>query len=65
TEPDLLWEYAELAQHIKDWLPTATKQLSEQPNQNLLVQLQVLEGKMSLVLTLVYASVWGIINKQA
>ncbi|KAF8559730.1 hypothetical protein OG21DRAFT_1402270 [Imleria badia] len=64
TEADLLWEYAKLAQHIKD-LTATTKQLSEQPDQNLLVRLRVLERKMSLVLTLFKASVWGVINEQA
>ncbi|KAH0830720.1 DASH complex subunit Dad3-domain-containing protein [Lanmaoa asiatica] len=64
TEAELLWEYAKLAQHIKDLTATA-KQLSEQPNHNLLVRLRVLERKMSLVLTLFKASVWGVINEQA
>ncbi|KAG8217669.1 DASH complex subunit Dad3-domain-containing protein, partial [Butyriboletus roseoflavus] len=63
TEMELLWEYAKLAQHIKD-LTATTKQLSEQPDHNLLVRLRVLERKMSLVLTLFKASVWGLINEQ-
>ncbi|KAF8136527.1 DASH complex subunit Dad3-domain-containing protein [Boletus edulis] len=64
TEADLLWEYAKLAQHIKD-LTATTKLLSEQPDQHLLGRLRVLERKMSLVLTLFKASVWGVINEQA
>ncbi|KAI9571385.1 DASH complex subunit Dad3-domain-containing protein [Boletus coccyginus] len=64
TEADLLWEYAKLAQHIKD-LTAATKQLSDKPDHTLLVRLRLLERKMSLVLTLFKASVWGVINEQA
>ncbi|KIJ69153.1 hypothetical protein HYDPIDRAFT_123307 [Hydnomerulius pinastri MD-312] len=63
TEAEVLWEYAKLAQHIKD-LTTRTKELSEGPDQNLLARLRVLERKMGLVLTLFKASVWGVINEQ-
>ncbi|KAN0077136.1 DASH complex subunit Dad3 domain containing protein [Tylopilus felleus] len=64
TEADILWEYAKLAHHIKD-LTATTKQLSQQPDQHILVRLRVLEQKMTLVLTLFKASVWGVINEQA
>ncbi|KAF9246366.1 DASH complex subunit Dad3-domain-containing protein [Melanogaster broomeanus] len=63
NEAEVLWEYAKLAQHIKD-LTTRTKELSEQPDQNLLARLRVLERKMGLVFTLFKASVWGVINEQ-
>ncbi|KAF8844802.1 hypothetical protein BDN67DRAFT_962234 [Paxillus ammoniavirescens] len=63
NEAEVLWEYAKLAQHLKD-LTTRTKELSEQPDQNLLARLRVLERKMGLVLTLFKASVWGVINEQ-
>ncbi|KAF9227737.1 hypothetical protein BS17DRAFT_746497 [Gyrodon lividus] len=63
NESEVLWEYAKLAQHLKD-LTTRTKELSEQPDQDLLTRLRVLERKMGLVLTLFKASVWGVINEQ-
>ncbi|KIK98099.1 hypothetical protein PAXRUDRAFT_134901 [Paxillus rubicundulus Ve08.2h10] len=63
NEAEVLWEYAKLAQHLKD-LTTRTKELGAQPDQNLLARLRVLERKMGLVLTLFKASVWGVINQQ-
>ncbi|KAH7889539.1 DASH complex subunit Dad3-domain-containing protein [Phlebopus sp. FC_14] len=62
-EAQVLWEYAKLAQHIKD-LTARTKDLSEQPDQHLLARLRLLERKMGLVLTLFKASVWAVINEQ-
>ncbi|KAH8117044.1 DASH complex subunit Dad3-domain-containing protein [Phellopilus nigrolimitatus] len=62
-EGDVLWEYAKLSQHVKI-LVAKTRKLGDEPDQNLLSQLRVLETKMGLVLTLFKASVWGVINEQ-
>ncbi|KAI6116167.1 DASH complex subunit Dad3-domain-containing protein [Pisolithus sp. B1] len=62
-ESEVLWEYAKLAQHIR-LLTAKTKELSEQPDQNLVARLRVLERKMGLVSILFKASVWGVINEQ-
>jgi len=62
TESLLLWEYAKLAIHVKH-LAAATKQLTLQPDDAILPRLRILERKMSLVLTLFKASVWGLINE--
>ncbi|KAI5996313.1 hypothetical protein EDD15DRAFT_2251717 [Pisolithus albus] len=53
-ESEVLWEYAKLAQHIR-LLTGKTKELSEQPDQNLIARLRVLERKMGLVSILVAA----------
>ncbi|RDB21524.1 DASH complex subunit dad3 [Hypsizygus marmoreus] len=63
TEAEVLWEYAKLAQHVKQ-VTQKTRLLSEEPDQTLLARLRVLEKKMGLVLTLFKASVWGVINEQ-
>ncbi|KAI9507370.1 DASH complex subunit Dad3-domain-containing protein, partial [Russula earlei] len=63
TEAELLWEYAQLNQHLKD-LVVQTRSLSETPDETILKQLRILERKMGLVLTLFKASVWGVVNEQ-
>ncbi|TFK76370.1 hypothetical protein BDN72DRAFT_830933 [Pluteus cervinus] len=63
TEAEVLWEYAKLAQHVKQ-VTQKTRQLGEQPDKVLLARLRALESKMGLVLTLFKASVWGVINEQ-
>ncbi|KAI6019825.1 DASH complex subunit Dad3-domain-containing protein [Pisolithus orientalis] len=63
-ESEVLWEYAKLAQHVR-LLTAKTKELSEQPDQNLVARLRVLERKMGLVSILFKASVWGVINEQS
>jgi len=62
-ESEVLWEYAKLAQHLKQ-LKQKTRSLSEKPDTALLARLRVLENKMGLILTLFKASVWGVINEQ-
>ncbi|CAL1712965.1 unnamed protein product [Somion occarium] len=62
-EAEVLWQYAKLAQNIKE-LVAETHRLSEAPDENLLKQLRALEMKMGLVLTLFKASVWAVINEQ-
>jgi len=64
TEAEVLWEYAKLAQHVKE-ATLMTRKLSETPDNNLSARLRVLEKKMGLVLTLFKASVWGVINEQS
>ncbi|KAJ7291056.1 DASH complex subunit Dad3-domain-containing protein [Mycena rebaudengoi] len=63
-EAEVLWEYAKLAQHLKD-IKQKTRTLTEQPDETLLARLRVLENKMGLILTLFKASVWGVINEQS
>jgi len=63
VEAEVLWEYAKLAQHVKE-ATMMTKRLREAPDKDLLARLRVLEKKMGLVLTLFKASVWGVINEQ-
>jgi len=62
-EAEVLWEYAKLAQHLKQ-LQQKTRNLTEQPDTMLLARLRVVESKMGLILTLFKASVWGVINEQ-
>ncbi|KAJ7132055.1 DASH complex subunit Dad3-domain-containing protein [Mycena epipterygia] len=62
-EADVLWEYAKLAQNLKQ-LTQKTRNLTEKPDATLLARLRVLENKMGLILTLFKASVWGVINEQ-
>ncbi|KAJ7746942.1 DASH complex subunit Dad3-domain-containing protein [Mycena maculata] len=62
-EAEVLWEYAKLAQNLKQ-LKQRTHTLTEQPDITLLARLRVLENKMGLILTLFKASVWGVINEQ-
>ncbi|KAK7040895.1 hypothetical protein VNI00_009491 [Paramarasmius palmivorus] len=62
-ESEVLWEYAKLAENVKQ-LTTKTRNLSEDPNETLLPRLRSLEKKMGLVFTLFKASVWGVINEQ-
>ena len=50
-ESQVLWEYAQLAHHLK----TITRLLTQQPDSALLANLRTLEKKMGLVLTLVRA----------
>jgi DASH complex subunit DAD3 len=64
TEAEVLWEYAKLAQHVKE-ATTMTRNLSEAPDKKLLTRLRVLEKKMGLVMTLFKASVWGVINEKS
>jgi DASH complex subunit DAD3 len=64
TEAEVLWEYAKLAQHVKE-ATLMTRKLTETPDKTLLTRLRVLEKKMGLVLTLFKASVWGVINEQS
>ncbi|KAK7690148.1 hypothetical protein QCA50_006797 [Cerrena zonata] len=62
-ESEVLWQYAKLAQNIKE-LAAETRRLSEAPDEAMLNQLRALEMKMGLVLTLFKASVWAVINDQ-
>ncbi|KAJ7085656.1 DASH complex subunit Dad3-domain-containing protein [Mycena belliarum] len=62
-ERDVLWEYAKLAEHLKQ-LKHKTRALSAQPDALLLARLRAVENKMGLILTLFKASVWGVINEQ-
>lgn len=62
-EADVLWQYARLAQNVKE-LVAETRRLSEAPDETLLKRLRTLEMKMGLVLTLFKASVWAVINEQ-
>ncbi|KAJ6591821.1 DASH complex subunit Dad3-domain-containing protein [Mycena vulgaris] len=79
-EAEVLWEYAKLAQNLKQvrscafdaisldrsamQLKQKTRNLTEKPDTALLARLRVLENKMGLILTLFKASVWGVINEQ-
>ncbi|KIP12359.1 hypothetical protein PHLGIDRAFT_21144 [Phlebiopsis gigantea 11061_1 CR5-6] len=62
-EAEVLWQYAKLAQNVKE-LTAETRRLSEAPDETLLKRLRTLEMKMGLVLTLMKASVWAVINEQ-
>jgi len=62
-EAEVLWEYAKLAQNLKQ-LKQKTRNLTEQPDTTLLARLRAVENKMGLILTLFKASVWGVINEQ-
>lgn len=62
-ESEVLWEYAKLAQHL-NLLTQKTRSLNQQPDNDILPHLRLLEKKMGLVLTLFKASVWGVINEQ-
>ncbi|KAH9945821.1 DASH complex subunit Dad3-domain-containing protein [Epithele typhae] len=62
-EAEVLWQYAQLSQNIKE-LIAETRRVSEAPDESLLKQLRALEVKMGLVLTLFKASVWAVINEQ-
>jgi len=62
-EAEVLWQYAQLAQNVKE-LTAETRRLSEAPDETLLKRLRALELKMGLVLTLFKASVWAVINEQ-
>ncbi|KAI0703552.1 DASH complex subunit Dad3-domain-containing protein [Cytidiella melzeri] len=61
-EAEVLWEYARLAQNLKE-LTAETRRLGEAPDETLLKRLRALEMKMGLVLTLFKASVWAVINE--
>ncbi|PPQ98810.1 hypothetical protein CVT24_003364 [Panaeolus cyanescens] len=63
-QAEVLWEYAKLAQNLKE-VTHRTRQLGEEPDKMLVAKLRVLEKKMGLVLTLFKASVWGVINEQS
>ncbi|KAF9026141.1 hypothetical protein BDZ89DRAFT_1016436 [Hymenopellis radicata] len=62
-EADVLWEYAKLAQNVKQ-LAAKSKVLTTEPDEMLLARLRELEKKMGLVMTLFKASIWGVINEQ-
>ncbi|KAJ7355518.1 DASH complex subunit Dad3-domain-containing protein [Mycena albidolilacea] len=62
-EVEVLWEYAKLAQNLKQ-LKQKTRNLTEQPDATLTARLRAVENKMGLILTLFKASVWGVINEQ-
>ncbi|KAI0094070.1 DASH complex subunit Dad3-domain-containing protein [Irpex rosettiformis] len=62
-EAEVLWEYARLAQNMRE-LIAETRRLGEAPDATLLNRLRALEMKMGLVLTLFKASVWAVINEQ-
>ncbi|KAF8881720.1 DASH complex subunit Dad3-domain-containing protein [Mucidula mucida] len=62
-EADVLWEYAKLAQNVKQ-LTAKSKTLTKEPDEILLARLRELEKKMGLVMTLYKASIWGVINEQ-
>ncbi|KAJ7461555.1 DASH complex subunit Dad3-domain-containing protein [Mycena latifolia] len=62
-EKEVLWEYAKLAENLKQ-LKQKTRNLTEQPDTLLLARLRAVENKMGLILTLFKASVWGVINEQ-
>ncbi|KAJ8087961.1 hypothetical protein PM082_013512 [Marasmius tenuissimus] len=63
TEAAVLWEYAKLAENVKQ-LTAKTRSLTEEPDERLVARLRSLEKKMGLVFTLFKASVWGVINEQ-
>ncbi|KAL0571047.1 hypothetical protein V5O48_010902, partial [Marasmius crinis-equi] len=63
TEASVLWEYAKLAENVKQ-LTAKTRNLTEEPDEMLVARLRSLEKKMGLVFTLFKASVWGVINEQ-
>ncbi|KAF9265718.1 hypothetical protein L218DRAFT_997671 [Marasmius fiardii PR-910] len=63
TEAVVLWEYAKLAENVKQ-LTIKTRNLTEEPDEMLVARLRSLEKKMGLVFTLFKASVWGVINEQ-
>ncbi|KIK54458.1 hypothetical protein GYMLUDRAFT_177016 [Collybiopsis luxurians FD-317 M1] len=62
-ETEVLWEYAKLAQNVKQ-VTAKTRKLTAEPDQMLVSRLRSLETKMGLVLTLFKASVWNVINEQ-
>ncbi|ESK94130.1 dash complex subunit dad3 [Moniliophthora roreri MCA 2997] len=62
-ESQVLWEYAKLAENVKQ-LSMKTRNLGQDPDETLLPRLRSLEKKMGLVFTLFKASVWGVINEQ-
>ncbi|KAF8918893.1 DASH complex subunit Dad3-domain-containing protein [Mucidula mucida] len=62
-EADVLWEYAKLAQNVKQ-VAAKSKVLTKDPDEMLLARLRELEKKMGLVMTLFKASIWGVINEQ-
>ncbi|KAJ7681755.1 DASH complex subunit Dad3-domain-containing protein [Mycena rosella] len=62
-EKEVLWEYAKLAENLKQ-LKQKTRSLTAQPDTLLLARLRAVENKMGLILTLFKASVWGVINEQ-
>ncbi|KAF9004914.1 hypothetical protein BDZ89DRAFT_1070516 [Hymenopellis radicata] len=62
-EADVLWEYAKLAQNVKE-LAAKSKTLAKEPDEILLTRLRELEKKMGLVMTLFKASIWGVINER-
>ncbi|KAF9068308.1 DASH complex subunit Dad3-domain-containing protein [Rhodocollybia butyracea] len=62
-EAEVLWEYAKLAQNVKQ-VTMKTRKLTEEPDRMLVARLRSLETKMGLVLTLFKASVWNVINDQ-
>ncbi|EOR01790.1 hypothetical protein E3P92_03218 [Wallemia ichthyophaga] len=59
-ENAVLMEYTQIAQTMKRFNHVC-KELSQNPNEQLLLQLRHLEQKMGLVLTLYKASVWSVI----
>ncbi|EIM23649.1 hypothetical protein E3Q22_01939 [Wallemia mellicola] len=59
-ETQVLQEYSSIAQTMKRFNQVC-KELSHNPNEQLLQQLRQLEQKMGLVLTLYKASVWSVI----
>ncbi|TIA89671.1 hypothetical protein E3P99_01953 [Wallemia hederae] len=59
-ENAVLGEYTQIAQTMRRFNQVC-KELSQNPNEQLLVQLRQLEQKMGLVLTLYKASVWSVI----
>ncbi|KAJ3474565.1 hypothetical protein NLI96_g12391 [Meripilus lineatus] len=62
-EAEVLWQYAKLAQNVKE-LAIETRRLSETPDEILLGRLRALEMKMGLVMSLLKVSVWAVINEQ-
>ncbi|KAG8951869.1 hypothetical protein FRC04_005561 [Tulasnella sp. 424] len=59
-ESDVLWEYAKMAALVKQ-LANTTRNLANDPSNDLLAKLRIVERQMGLVLTLFKASVWSTI----
>ncbi|KIY71031.1 hypothetical protein CYLTODRAFT_346672 [Cylindrobasidium torrendii FP15055 ss-10] len=63
TEAEILWEYAKLAQTVKE-ITAKTKRLTSQNDETTRERLRWLEQRMGVVLTLFKASIWGVISDQ-
>ncbi|KAI0345264.1 hypothetical protein BDW22DRAFT_1325752 [Trametopsis cervina] len=62
-EAEVLWQYARLAQNVKE-IAAETRRLSKASDETLLERLRSLQGKMDLVMTFYKASVFSMIMEQ-